>query len=89
MHGLTSLFAGANSPLTNSMTRNARRLAQALIKEYAHEEEFEVSFQEDDLLASIAKVLREDFGCEVAEDAFKHGLRVQVHSASLRAGPKP
>jgi len=63
------------------MKQNARRLAHALIKEYAHEEKFEVSFQENDLRASVAEVLRRDFGCVVVEDEFKQGLKVQVPKA--------
>ena len=60
------------------MKRNARKLAEALLKEYAHEQNFEVSFQENDLLSSVAEVLRRDYGCLVTEDEFKPGLKVQV-----------
>ena len=79
MQRLTSLFGQLQtSPTKPLMSRNAKRLAYALIKEYGREENFEVSFQERELLSSVAEILRHDFGCVVTEDQFKQGLKVQV-----------
>ena len=79
MHSLISLFGSCSLPLFESlMIRNARKLARALFIEYAHEERFEVSFQETDLRTRIADILRQEYGCQVTEDEFKQGLSVQV-----------
>ena len=68
------------------MTKLAHKIADALYREYSHEQSFEVKFPEDELLKAIADILRQEYGCEVYLNPFKHGLTVRVPKAKLQCG---